>query len=103
MPVNNIGVSQGSALSALRFIIYIRDMARDYQTMNDQQRLPHRTTIQVDPETHARELTNPTSNQPDKSNKNMKYQHLETTNMRKILRAKGRRQEMQASLPTTPN
>ena len=52
---NNVGVFQGSALSAILFIIYLDDMVQDYQARNDQQ-LPQRTSIQTSPATHTNNL-----------------------------------------------
>jgi len=43
---NNVGVFQGSAISALMFIIYIDDMMEDYNAINHKHQLPTRKTIQ---------------------------------------------------------
>ena len=52
---NNIVAPQGSALSALLFIIYIDDMRHDYQATNAPQQLPKRNAIQTNPQIHYRQ------------------------------------------------
>jgi len=47
---NNVGVFQGSAISALLFIIYLDDMMEDCQSLNHQNELPTRMTIQRTPD-----------------------------------------------------
>ena len=37
---NNVGVFQGSAISALMFIIYLDDMMEDYRAINRKKKLP---------------------------------------------------------------
>ena len=54
--INNVGVFQGSSLSALLFIIYLEDMMQHYQSMNDKQQLPQRSTIQINPQAHNKRL-----------------------------------------------
>ena len=55
---NNVGVFQGSALSALLFIIYLGETMQDYQSTNDKQNLPQRDNMQIDLITHKNNLTN---------------------------------------------
>ena len=43
---NNIGVFQGSAISALLFIIYLQDMMGDFKAINYLDHIPYRTTLQ---------------------------------------------------------
>ena len=45
---NNIGVSQGSAASALLFIIYLQDMMDDFHALNYLHKIPYRETKQRD-------------------------------------------------------
>ena len=47
---------QGSAISALMFIIYLDDMMEDYEALNRLAKLPTRQTIQRDPNTGNQEL-----------------------------------------------
>jgi len=49
--LNNKGVFQGSAISALLFIIYLDDMMEDYKEINYQAKLPTRMVMQRVPET----------------------------------------------------
>ena len=57
LPVkNNVGVFQGSALSALLFIIYLDEVIQDYQALNDEAKLPQRHTIQTAAQTHTNNL-----------------------------------------------
>ena len=55
---NNVGVFQGSAISALLFIIYLDDVMQDYQAMNDNAQLPRRPTIQPSLQMHIQNITN---------------------------------------------
>ena len=41
---NDIGVFQGSAISALLFIIYLDDMMDDYTSINDNTQIPKKYT-----------------------------------------------------------
>jgi len=43
---NEIGSPQGSAISALLFIIYLKDMMGDYRAINYLDHIPYRTSIQ---------------------------------------------------------
>ena len=66
--INNVGVFQGSALSALLFIIYLEDMMQDYQAMRDYLQLPKRMTAQAAPTTHTENLLLVQNNQQNDTN-----------------------------------
>ena len=71
MPVrNNVGVAQGSPLSAILLVIYIDDMTQDRQSMNDQTQLPKRCSIRPKEEKRANQLleqiAGPTESEDDK-------------------------------------
>jgi len=53
---NNVGVSQGSAISALMFIIYLDDMMEDYEAINHKEKLISRQQIIRDPDTETKQL-----------------------------------------------
>ena len=53
---NNVGVFQGSAISALMFIIYLDDMMEDYEAMNHKAKLTARQQIIRGPNTGTAEL-----------------------------------------------
>merc|ERR1712112_266649 len=53
---NNVGVFQGSAISALMFIIYLDDMMEDFEAMNHKTKLTTRQQILRDPTTGTAEL-----------------------------------------------
>ena len=54
--INNIGVFQGSAISALLFTIYLEDMMEDYRAINRKAKLATRITLQRNPEIETNEL-----------------------------------------------
>ena len=56
-----MGISR-ITLGALLCIIYLDDMMQDHQAMNDEQ-LPQRNNIQIDPNAHIEELNNSISAQ----------------------------------------
>ena len=51
---NNFGASQGSAIIALLFTIYLYDVMKDYRAMSDNLNLPQRTAIQAAAQTHKK-------------------------------------------------
>jgi len=53
---NNIGVFQGSAISALLFIIYLDDVMEDYAAINQKEKLPTRLTLQRDPNAETQRI-----------------------------------------------
>ena len=53
---NNIGVFQGSATSALLFIIYLQDMMDDFHALNYLQKIPYRETKQRDEQSKVNTL-----------------------------------------------
>ena len=53
---NNVGVFQGSAISALMFIIYLDDTMEDFKAMNRKMKLTTRQQILRDPTAGAAEL-----------------------------------------------
>ena len=53
---NNVGVFQGSAISALMFIIYLDDMMEDYEAINRQAKLISRQQIIRDPDAETKQL-----------------------------------------------
>jgi len=42
--LNNVGVFQGSSISALLFIIYLGDMRNGYEALNDNKQIPRKHT-----------------------------------------------------------
>ena len=53
---NNIGVAQGSAVSALLFIIYLQDMMDDFHALNYLRKIPYSETNQRDEQTETNTL-----------------------------------------------
>ena len=45
--INNVGVFQGSVISALLFIIYLDDMMEDYTAMNRQAKIPQENNTKI--------------------------------------------------------
>ena len=54
--INNVGVFQGSALSALLFIIYLDDITQDHQILNDRMHRPRRYFLQPKEAARAKQL-----------------------------------------------
>ena len=53
---NSVGVFQGSALSALLFVIYLGDMTQGRQSLNDMMQLPKRYSTMAKEEVHTNQL-----------------------------------------------
>jgi len=68
--IKNVGVFQGSAISALLFIIYQDDMMGDYAAINHQAKIPTRKTIQRSPYTGTNRLALEILPQEKKSSSN---------------------------------
>ena len=77
---NNIGVFQGSAISALLFIIYLQDMMEDFEAINYLGHIPYRTTKQRSEKSKINELINQIHTQEQNTTKN----ELTTNNLKHI-------------------